>query len=66
MSDINFKDNITLGYMESNIKFSCQGCIYQTSSTAVNLSQPNSCNICARNYKDCYTSTAVPLKNDNK
>lgn len=60
MSNINTEDNITLE--NTNIKFSCQGCIYEKSPTAINLNKPNPCSICARNYKDKYKSTAVPLK----
>ena len=63
MSEINIKDNITI--TPSAVQFNCRGCIYQTSTTAVNL-KSIPCNICARAYKDYYESTAVPLKNDNK
>ena len=35
-------------------------CIYYTPSTAVDF-KPKPCSMCARNYRDFYKSTSVPI-----
>lgn len=41
----------------------CSGCIYNTSSTAINLNGPSPCANCSRNYRDHYKSLTVPMPN---
>ena len=39
-------------------------CIYYTPSTAVDLvGKPKPCARCARNYRDYYKSTSIPIAN---